>query len=199
MGLGDIAGSLLDAVTGGNYKRAFIEDDQGTKVILDVTSDLQRDSNTTVSRHAIEAAEGEISDNAKNDPRTITAKVVMSNYTGMSALNPASYGRLLKSTFGKTENTINPRMEIVKKWRDKKTLLTFRHPKMFLKNCIVQKLTESIGEATGDGLGLSIAITEVFIANSETVTIELKKPAGARKTTAKKSSAAKKLSKLFGS
>jgi len=207
MGLADIAGKLIDSLTGGGLSRPVIEDGNGTTLTLDVVTEQVQDANSIITRHAVESAEGSVSDHTKAEPENLNLKIILSNHTGVGALNPASYGKALKSTLGGltggliggTEDTIKPRLELLTKWKDSGTLLKYRSKNLTFNSCVVAKITKSATKETGDGLALNITLTEINIANADEVTVELAKPPGARKTKVRKSSAEKKISKWINS
>lgn len=204
MSLAAIAGKLVNAITG-DKDRPVLEDASGIQVMLDVVTEQTQDSNSVVTRHAVEYSEkfqlAQVTDNTKPDPDNLILKAVLSNHTGVSALNPASYGRALAGTLGNltgglisAEDTIQPRIDQLRAWKDKGRLLTYQSKKRKFSDAVISKISDTHSAQTGDGLAVTINLTKITIANAATVTIDVKKPKAAKKTKKTNKSVAKKLS-----
>lgn len=197
MSINSIAGKLYNSLTGGG--KPVLEDSVGLKVEFDAVMEDTRGASTIPTKHAVEGDSdiSNIVDNVKPEEPILNLKIVLSNHFITSVLNPKSLLKTAKGSLFGIDDTIRDRLKILEEWRTAGDILNYTSKRRTFDSAVISNMSDAITKDTGDGVMLTLTLERVNIANSDSVTINRKKPMAAKEEKTKGSSAAKRIVKAL--
>ena len=160
--------SISSAIRG-SKPRAFLSD--GTnEVLLDVVlSDTESDQ-MDVTRHAIEDG-ADVTDHVIESPKSFTLDAILTD-DDIDTLNPNTFAN----------KKIDERLKIIQGWLDNKTILSYYGHDVDFSSVVIQNISRVKGQDTGEGIKISLSLSKITIAKSQTTEVNVKTTTAKGKT-----------------
>ena len=161
--------ALNDALLG-QKPRAFIQDDTGLSLLLNVLKEDTESDSCDITDHAIESGSS-VSDHVWLKPKEVSMTVVLTDDI-VSTYDPVENAvtGLTPTEFVKS---IDDRMDLLQIWLYMKLPLTIFGHKNDYEDMVISSVSRVHDADVGDNLALDIAFKQVVIATSQSVSISM--------------------------
>lgn len=159
---------IQDAIRG-SKPRAFISDSTNEVLIDVVMSDTESDT-MQVTRHAIEEG-SDVTDHIIESPKEFSFDAILTD-DDLDTSDPNSF----------KNKKIDERLKIIQTWIDNKTVLSYYGHDVDLDYVVIQSINRVKAQDTGEGIKLSLSLTKITIAKSQTTEVSIKTTTAKGKT-----------------